>query len=137
MDEIAGDFLIVIFEKDGTFLPIRIVVNAHQLLQDGLCRFVLRMSFACKYKLHGPLCVIDHLQEPFDVGKQQIPAFVGGDTASETNGQHVRRKQAQRVFVFMDRVTRSSVFCAGPFADECDQQILKRPVRVPDIAVGQ
>ena len=68
------------------------MVDAHQFLQDRLGGIVLRMSLAGENELHRPLGVIDHLQEPFEVGEQKVPPLISGDAAGKTDGQDVGRE---------------------------------------------
>ena len=92
LHKVTGDLLIVIFDKNSSSLPMRLMIYAHQFLQNGFCGTVLRMGFTGEDKLHRSCRVVNHPEQTFEVAKQKIPAFIGRDTAGKADGQYIRRE---------------------------------------------
>ena len=78
------------------------MVDAHQMLKNFLRRIVLRMGLAGKNKLNRSVRIIDHPEKSVDIGEYQVPSFICGHAASETDRQRFRRKKHVRVRMLID-----------------------------------
>jgi hypothetical protein len=72
--------------KTARFCHSELFVDAHQILQNLFADAVLRMRFSGENELHGTFRVVNHFQKSVQIRRQQIPAFVSGDAARETDG---------------------------------------------------
>ncbi len=60
------------------------------LLQHALARLIPRMGLTRKNELHGPLRIVHHRREAFDVCQDQIRTLIGCEPPREADGQCIR-----------------------------------------------
>ena len=60
------------------------------LLDDLLAALVLRVRLAGEHELHGPLGVVEQLEQPLRLAEEQAAALVRGEAAREADGQDFR-----------------------------------------------
>ena len=90
----ASDVDVVVLDEHELVRELRIAHHLRDFLQHALAGIVARMRFAGENELHGPLRIVDHGGEPFDIAQDQVGALVSGEAARETDGERIRAEYA-------------------------------------------
>ena len=94
------------------------------------------MRLSGKNELHGMIGVADDLSECLNVSQHEVGSFVGGESASEADGQRFGIKQRRDFRLF--RVRQSQSFGTTQHAIPCEQDhaVLERLMCLPQFTWG-
>ena len=89
LNQMATDVNVVIFNEHDPISKTFVVFQDGNRANKLLTGFVLRMSLARKNQLNRSLRIVDDFADSVEVIKNQVGAFISGESASESNRQDI------------------------------------------------
>src|SRR6202044_4165121 len=77
----------------------------------------------------------DHQRQLFDVGENQVGAFIGGEAARKSDSERVRAKHAAEPLQHVGRLAAALGLLHGPASHELEQPLLEGSMCLPKLAV--
>ena len=127
---------IVILDEDD---PVRQVVVARVLvdfLDDPLAALVLGVRLAGEDELHGPLRIVDELEQPVGLGEKEAAALVGREAPREADREDLGIEDAVHLPQLRRALAEALALPPHPLARERHEPALELLVRVPEHLVG-
>ena len=92
--ETAADVGVVILDEHDAVGEVGVACVLVNFLNDPLAALVLRVRLARENELHGPLGVVEQLEQPLRLAEKQAAALVRGEAAREADGQDFRVEES-------------------------------------------
>src|SRR5699024_1937407 len=89
-DQVAGQVDVIVRQEQEAVTHTGLVCELDDLLHELLATHVVRVGLAGDHELHRAFLVEEDGTQPLRVAQHQCQALVGGHTAGETDGQHLR-----------------------------------------------
>src|ERR1044072_715985 len=125
----------MILEKRDLLAHGRVTLPLHQLLQDQFRAMIVRMRLPGEHELHWSISVVDDLGQSLRLTQQQIPAFVSGDAARKTYGQHGRIEHRARGFDVLVTFAAPKTAFKDSIANESPQTLLSELMDFPKLLI--
>jgi len=136
LDQVAGDFHVVVFQEDQVVAAFLGGAELHQLLDDFFAFVVLGVGLAGEDELDGPRRVVDDFDHPLLVLQEHVGAFVGGEASGEADGQGLGIEDLFGELQFAAFGAPGDELVVQAAADEVHQAFAQPFVGAPEFGVG-